>query len=72
MLKEAKAFSGLAVDDVPRARELYATTLGLDVADAPWAWTAPTCQPVWRSASFQDPAGNILSLVEGQGAVVLS
>ena len=34
MLKDAKAISGFAVDDVPRAREFYGTTLGLDVADA--------------------------------------
>jgi catechol 2,3-dioxygenase-like lactoylglutathione lyase family enzyme len=34
MLNGAKAFSGFAVDDVPRAREFYGTTLGLEVADA--------------------------------------
>jgi catechol 2,3-dioxygenase-like lactoylglutathione lyase family enzyme len=34
MLKDAKAVSGFAVDDVPRAREFYGTTLGLAVADA--------------------------------------
>jgi catechol 2,3-dioxygenase-like lactoylglutathione lyase family enzyme len=34
MLKDAKAISGFAVDDVPRAREFYGTTLGLEVADA--------------------------------------
>jgi catechol 2,3-dioxygenase-like lactoylglutathione lyase family enzyme len=34
MLKDAKAVSGFAVDDVPRAREFYGTTLGLEVADA--------------------------------------
>jgi catechol 2,3-dioxygenase-like lactoylglutathione lyase family enzyme len=34
MLKDAKAISGFAVDDVLRAREFYGTTLGLDVADA--------------------------------------
>ena len=34
MLKDAKAFSGFAVDDVPRAKEFYGTTLGLEVADA--------------------------------------
>jgi catechol 2,3-dioxygenase-like lactoylglutathione lyase family enzyme len=35
MLKDAKAFPGFAVDDVPRAKEFYGTTLGLEVADAP-------------------------------------
>jgi catechol 2,3-dioxygenase-like lactoylglutathione lyase family enzyme len=35
MLKDAKAFSGFAVDDVARAKQFYGTTLGLEVADAP-------------------------------------
>ncbi len=35
MLKDAKAFSGFAVDDVRRAKEFYGTTLGLEVVDAP-------------------------------------
>jgi catechol 2,3-dioxygenase-like lactoylglutathione lyase family enzyme len=35
MLKDAQAFPGFAVDDVPRAKEFYGTTLGLEVADAP-------------------------------------
>jgi catechol 2,3-dioxygenase-like lactoylglutathione lyase family enzyme len=34
MLQGAKAFSGFAVDDIPRARRFYGTTLGLEVADA--------------------------------------
>jgi catechol 2,3-dioxygenase-like lactoylglutathione lyase family enzyme len=34
MLKDAKAFSGFAVDDLPRAKEFYGTTLGLEVVDA--------------------------------------
>jgi catechol 2,3-dioxygenase-like lactoylglutathione lyase family enzyme len=34
MLKDARAFPGFAVDDVPRAKEFYGTTLGLEVADA--------------------------------------
>jgi catechol 2,3-dioxygenase-like lactoylglutathione lyase family enzyme len=34
MLRDASAFSGFAVDDVPRAKEFYGTTLGLEVADA--------------------------------------
>jgi catechol 2,3-dioxygenase-like lactoylglutathione lyase family enzyme len=34
MLKDAKAFSGFAVDDVLRAKEFYGTTLGLEVTDA--------------------------------------
>ncbi|WP_258725720.1 VOC family protein [Cellulomonas sp. NS3] len=33
MLRESKAFSGFSVDDVPRAREFYAETLGLDVTE---------------------------------------
>jgi catechol 2,3-dioxygenase-like lactoylglutathione lyase family enzyme len=35
MLRDAKALSGFAVDDVPRAKEFYGNTLGLEVADAP-------------------------------------
>jgi len=31
MFKNIKAFSGFSVDDVPRARQFYAETLGLDV-----------------------------------------
>jgi catechol 2,3-dioxygenase-like lactoylglutathione lyase family enzyme len=34
MLRDANAVSGFAVDDVPRAKEFYGTTLGLEVADA--------------------------------------
>jgi catechol 2,3-dioxygenase-like lactoylglutathione lyase family enzyme len=34
MLQGAKAFSGFAVDDIPRARQFYGATLGLEVADA--------------------------------------
>jgi catechol 2,3-dioxygenase-like lactoylglutathione lyase family enzyme len=33
MFKNAKAYSGFAVDDIPAAREFYGTTLGLEVAD---------------------------------------
>jgi catechol 2,3-dioxygenase-like lactoylglutathione lyase family enzyme len=33
MLRESKAFGGFSVDDVPRAREFYAETLGLDVTE---------------------------------------
>jgi catechol 2,3-dioxygenase-like lactoylglutathione lyase family enzyme len=33
MFKNAKAFSGFSVDDIPAAREFYGTTLGLDVTD---------------------------------------
>jgi catechol 2,3-dioxygenase-like lactoylglutathione lyase family enzyme len=33
MFKNAKAFSGFAVDDITAAREFYGTTLGLEVAD---------------------------------------
>jgi catechol 2,3-dioxygenase-like lactoylglutathione lyase family enzyme len=34
MLPGAKAFSGFAVDDIPRAKQFYGGTLGLEVADA--------------------------------------
>jgi catechol 2,3-dioxygenase-like lactoylglutathione lyase family enzyme len=34
-LSGAEALPTFAVDDVPRAKEFYGTTLGLDVADAP-------------------------------------
>lgn len=33
MLKDSKAFSGFSVDDIPRAKEFYSTTLGLDVGE---------------------------------------
>jgi catechol 2,3-dioxygenase-like lactoylglutathione lyase family enzyme len=33
MFKNAKAFSGFSVDDMPAAREFYGTTLGLEVTD---------------------------------------
>lgn len=34
MFKNAKAFSGFSVDDIPAAREFYGTTLGLEVTNA--------------------------------------
>ena len=34
MLRDATAFSSFTVDDVPRAKEFYGTTLGLEVTDA--------------------------------------
>jgi catechol 2,3-dioxygenase-like lactoylglutathione lyase family enzyme len=33
MLEDAKAFSSFSVDDVPRAKQFYGDTLGLEVAD---------------------------------------
>jgi hypothetical protein len=54
MLRDANAFSGFAVDDVPRAKESYGTTLGLEVAETALGVT-------W----FRDPAGNILPIIEG-------
>jgi catechol 2,3-dioxygenase-like lactoylglutathione lyase family enzyme len=33
MLETSAAFSGFSVDDVPRAREFYAETLGLEVTE---------------------------------------
>jgi catechol 2,3-dioxygenase-like lactoylglutathione lyase family enzyme len=33
MLKDSKAFSGFSVDDIPRAKEFYGETLGLDVSE---------------------------------------
>ncbi|GAB3596135.1 VOC family protein [Angustibacter peucedani] len=32
MLQDSQAFSGFSVDDVPRAQQFYADTLGLDVS----------------------------------------
>jgi catechol 2,3-dioxygenase-like lactoylglutathione lyase family enzyme len=33
MLEKSKAFSGFSVDDIPRAKEFYAATLGLEVTE---------------------------------------
>lgn len=33
MLQDSKAYSGFSVDDVPRAKEFYTKTLGLDVGE---------------------------------------
>jgi catechol 2,3-dioxygenase-like lactoylglutathione lyase family enzyme len=33
MLRDSHAFSGFSVDDIPKAKEFYANTLGLDVGD---------------------------------------
>ena len=33
MFKQVEAFSGFSVDDVPRAKEFYGETLGLDVSE---------------------------------------
>lgn len=33
MFKDANAYSGFAVDDVPRAKDFYGQTLGLDVSE---------------------------------------
>ncbi len=35
MLKSDKAFSGFSVNDIPKAKEFYGKTLGLDVSDGP-------------------------------------
>lgn len=35
MLRESKAFSSFSVNDLQKAREFYAGTLGLDVSDVP-------------------------------------
>ncbi|MCI0558208.1 MAG: VOC family protein [Nitrososphaera sp.] len=34
MFKDTKAFSGFSVDDVPKAKEFYGQTLGLEVSEA--------------------------------------
>jgi len=34
MLGDSKAFSGFSVNDIPRAKEFYAETLGLEVSEA--------------------------------------
>jgi catechol 2,3-dioxygenase-like lactoylglutathione lyase family enzyme len=33
MLRESRAFSGFSVDDISKARDFYANTLGVDVSD---------------------------------------
>lgn len=33
MLEDSKAFSGFSVDDIPKAKEFYSETLGLDVSE---------------------------------------
>lgn len=33
MFKDAKAFSGFSVDDIPKAKEFYGGTLGLEVSE---------------------------------------
>ena len=35
MLKSDQAFSGFSVNDIPKAKEFYGKTLGLDVNDGP-------------------------------------
>lgn len=35
MFKDSKAFSGLSVDDLKKAKEFYGQTLGLEVAEMP-------------------------------------
>ena len=34
MFKDVKAYSGFSVNDIPKAKEFYGGTLGLDVAEA--------------------------------------
>jgi catechol 2,3-dioxygenase-like lactoylglutathione lyase family enzyme len=34
MLKDSKAFSGFSVDDIPKAKQFYGGTLGLEVSEA--------------------------------------
>jgi predicted enzyme related to lactoylglutathione lyase len=34
MLKNSKAFSGFSANDIPRAKEFYAQTLGLEVSES--------------------------------------
>ncbi|MEO8955966.1 MAG: VOC family protein [Ktedonobacteraceae bacterium] len=34
MFKDTKAFSGFSVDDLPKAKEFYGQTLGLEVSEA--------------------------------------
>jgi len=34
MFKDTKAFSGFAVDDIPKAKEFYGQTLGLEVSES--------------------------------------
>jgi catechol 2,3-dioxygenase-like lactoylglutathione lyase family enzyme len=34
MLRDSRAFSGFSVDDIPKAKEFYGGTLGLEVSEA--------------------------------------
>jgi catechol 2,3-dioxygenase-like lactoylglutathione lyase family enzyme len=59
LFANTKAFSGFAVDDLPRGREFYGETLGLEQDD----------KGIFRVggpyiAWFKDPAGNVLSVLQ--------
>jgi len=34
MFKDSKAFSGFSVDDIPKAKEFYGKTLGVELSDS--------------------------------------
>ena len=67
MLQTSNAFSGFSVNDIPKARQFYRGTLGLEVSeqtDDQGIHRGPNGPTV---AWFTDPSGNILSVVEGDG-----
>ena len=70
MFKDVQAFSGFSVDDVGKAKEFYGKTLGLEVSEAHGLLTLHLAGGGRGSgpkiAWFKDPAGNILSVLEGQ------
>ena len=72
MFQPKGAFSGFSVDDLAKAKEFYTTTLGLRVDDEPAGLNVQLpggARGIMRGngpniAWFNDPAGNILSLIE--------
>lgn len=78
MFTDTKAFSGFAVDDIPAAQAFYADTLGLRVSEEHGMLTLHIAgdrnehtdeKGIVREigpfiAWFQDPAGNVLSVIQ--------
>ena len=50
MLKDSKAFSGFSTGDIPKTKEFYSATLGLDVTESHGVLTLPS--PVTIMFSF--------------------
>jgi predicted enzyme related to lactoylglutathione lyase len=55
MLRNSPFYASFAVDDISKAKEFYGERLGVEVIDV----GGP------KQAWFRDPAGNILSVIEG-------